>query len=580
MDKKTLQAFLLIGLILMAMPYYYRMIGISPEEEGQTISQNDSLFVEQNNAPQTTNNETIQNTQENTNQRFSKTNVEEKIDIETNLFNAIISSNSGGSIKSFILKDYSLNDSTLVNLVINGLNDKNLVLSYSNFIGENISLDHNWKLINNNYGYNNIKIEQNPLELTFQTSVNNSTVEKKLVFYPNKYFVDIMVNFKSLSNSISQNRVNLMWKGGVPMTEPNPKDEGTFYASNISQGKEISKHNKKKNLFLTGATDWVSTRSKYFTTAIIPKSPSNYGEILSFNDSNTYNQIINSNVNNSKLFIDGNVPIYHTKIGFDSNDFIEATLYLGPLQYDNLKEFNVGLENTMSFGIAPIRGIGRAVLSLLTFLYKYIPNYGMVLIVFSILVKLLVYPLTKKSYQSMKAMTSIQPEVQKLRDKYKNDPQRVSQETLKLYKTHGVNPLGGCLPMLLQMPLLFALFIVFRSTIELRGAPFLFWIDDLSRPDALIDLPFFIPLYGDQISILPLIMGLSMFVQQKMSTVSANPQQKMMTQFMSVFMIVLFNQFPSGLNLYYTLFNILTILQQRFINRDSTPRAGAVPIKN
>tara|TARA_B000000609_G_C23941714_1_gene224031 strand:- start:6 stop:548 length:543 start_codon:yes stop_codon:yes gene_type:complete len=180
----------------------------------------------------------------------------------------------------------------------------------------------------------------------------------------------------------------------------------------------------------------------------------------------------------------------------------------------------------------------------------------------------------------MKAMTSIQPEVQKLRDKYKNDPQRVSQETLKLYKTHGVNPLGGCLPMLLQMPLLFALFIVFRSTIELRGAPFLFWIDDLSRPDALIDLPFFIPLYGDQISILPLIMGLSMFVQQKMSTVSANPQQKMMTQFMSVFMIVLFNQFPSGLNLYYTLFNILTILQQRFINRDSTPRAGAVPIKN
>ena len=120
--------------------------------------------------------------------------------------------------------------------------------------------------------------------------------------------------------------------------------------------------------------------------------------------------------------------------------------------------------------------------------------------------------------------------------------------------------------------------VMFIWSIKLLG--FLFWIDDLSRPDALINLPFFIPLYGDQISILPLIMGLSMFVQQKMSTVSANPQQKMMTQFMSIFMIVLFNQFPSGLNLYYTLFNILTILQQRFINRDSTPRAGAVPIKN
>ena len=188
MDKKTLQAFLLIGLILIAMPYYYRMIGISPEEEGQITSQNDSLFVEQNNATQTTNNETIQNTQENTNQRFSKTNVEEKINIETNLFNAIISSNSGGSIKSFILKDYSLNDSTLVNLVISGLNDKNLVLSYSNFVGENISLDHNWKLISNNYGYNNIKIEQNPLELTFQTTLNNSTVEKKISFLSKQIF--------------------------------------------------------------------------------------------------------------------------------------------------------------------------------------------------------------------------------------------------------------------------------------------------------------------------------------------------------------------------------------------------------
>ena len=562
MDKKTLQAFLLIGLILMAMPYYYRMIGIAPEEENQVISQNDSLVVKQNNMLQTKN-EVEQNTKTEERQYFTENTNEETINIETALFNAIISSNSGGSIKSFILKKYSLNDSTLVNLIVAGLNEKNLVLSYSNFQGENISLDHNWKLISNNYGYNTIKIEDNPLELVFQTTINNSSVNKKIIVYPDKYFIDVVIDFQALSNSISQQRVNLSWKGGVPMTEPNPKDEGTFYASNISQGNEINKHNKKKDLFLTGATDWVSTRSKYFTTAIIPKSPSNYGEIKSFNDQRIY-----SNIDNSKLFIDGNVPIYQTSLGFDSNNLIKTTLYLGPLQYDNLKEFNVGLENTMSFGIAPIRGIGRAVLSLLTFLYKYIPNYGLVLIVFSILVKLLVYPLTKKSYQSMKAMTSIQPEVQKLRDKYKNDPQRVSQETLKLYKTHGVNPLGGCLPMLLQMPLLFALFIVFRSTIELRGAPFAFWIDDLSRPDALIGLPFFIPLYGDQISILPFVMGLSMFVQQKMSTVSANPQQKMMTQFMSVFMIVLFNQFPSGLNLYYTLFNILTIFQQRFINRD------------
>ena len=147
----------------MAMPYYYRIIGIAPEEENQIVSQSDSLIVKQNNVPQTTINENIQNTKINGSQYFTGTTNEETINIETSLFNAVISSNSGGSIKSFVLKDYSLNDSTLVNLIVKGLNDKNLVLSYSNFQGENISLDNSWELINNNYGYNTVKIENNPL---------------------------------------------------------------------------------------------------------------------------------------------------------------------------------------------------------------------------------------------------------------------------------------------------------------------------------------------------------------------------------------------------------------------------------
>ena len=150
----------------------------------------------------------------------------------------------------------------------------------------------------------------------------------------------------------------------------------------------------------------------------------------------------------------------------------------------------------------------------------------------------------------MKAMTSIQPEVQKLRDKYKNDPQRVSQETLKLYKTHGVNPLGGCLPMLLQMPLLFALFIVFRSTIEFRGAPFFWWITDLSQPDVLFNLPFNIPIYGAHVGFLPIVLGISMFMSQRLSMASMDPKQKPMMYFMTAFFFLLFNQFPSGLNLY------------------------------
>ena len=147
-------------------------------------------------------------------------------------------------------------------------------------------------------------------------------------------------------------------------------------------------------------------------------------------------------------------------------------------------------------------------------MHEHIPNYGFVLIVFAFLVKLLVYPLTKKSYQSTTAMQAIQPEVNAIREKYKSNPTKMNQATMALYKEKGVNPLGGCLPMLLQMPLLFALFVVFRTTIELRAEPFIWWIRDLSAPD-VINLPFSVPIYGAHVAALPILMVVSMFIQQK-----------------------------------------------------------------
>ena len=220
----------------------------------------------------------------------------------------------------------------------------------------------------------------------------------------------------------------------------------------------------------------------------------------------------------------------------------------------------------MDFGWAFIRPISKGVLYALTRMHEHIPNYGFVLIVFSFLVKILVYPLTKKSYQSTSAMQKIQPQVNSLREKYKNNPQKLNQATMQLYKEKGVNPLGGCLPMLLQMPLLFALFIVFRTTIELRNEPFVFWIKDLSSPDVIFSLPFSIPIYGSNVAFLPILMVISTFIQQKMMSGGVQqPQQKMMQYFMTGFFFLIFNTFPSGLNLYYTLFNVLTIAQQKLI---------------
>ncbi len=213
-----------------------------------------------------------------------------------------------------------------------------------------------------------------------------------------------------------------------------------------------------------------------------------------------------------------------------------------------------------------IQPISIGIMWLLKFLHKFIPNYGFVLLVFSIVIKLIVYPLTHKSYESMKKMQALQPKLTEIKEKYGNNKQQLNKKTMAMYKEYGVNPLGGCLPMLLQMPLLIALFNVFRTTIELRNEPFIFWIKDLSSPDVIFTLPFNIPLYGNTIAVLPFIMAGMMLIQQKLSgTSSSNPQQKYMMYFMPLFMLLIFNNFPSGLVLYYTLFNLLTILQQKLM---------------
>ena len=552
MDRKTIAAFFLIALILMAMPYYYEFLGLAPSSseniteptiiESPSFPENDGLSksLQYDSIPQSSMSSDLE---------------EVIIVLDSPIYIASISSRNGGSIKSFLLKDYLLNDTSFVNLVDTDYNSDNLLLEFRDVNGNQISLSEFWSIENSYNNKDTISIDS-PFKLTFSSSIMGQQAKKSLTFYPNNYTIKVSVDLQKISDKyISQEQFTLNWKGGITSTEPNKKDEASFFAANLSQGKEISKHGGKlgKVVSSTGRPEWATVRSKYFAVAIIPMSTSNYGEIRA--KKNTQ----------SKTTINQEVPIYNFGVGFSSAAPAEALIYLGPLQYDNIKALGVGLENTLSLGLAPIRFIGRAVLLLLVNLHKAIPNYGVVLIIFSIIIKILVYPLTKKSYQSMKEIQTIQPEVTKLREKFKNDPQKLNQATMNLYKEHGVNPLGGCLPMLLQMPLLFALFIVFRSTIELRGAPFVFWISDLSQPDALIPLPFSLPLYGDQISLLPLLMGVSMFVQQKMTTSQANPQQKMMTQFMSVFFIILFNQFPSGLNLYYTLFNVLTILQQKYL---------------
>jgi YidC/Oxa1 family membrane protein insertase len=206
----------------------------------------------------------------------------------------------------------------------------------------------------------------------------------------------------------------------------------------------------------------------------------------------------------------------------------------------------------------------------------FIPNYGIVIIIFSFIIKLLLHPLTKQSFSSMRKMQLLQPKIAEIKEKHKDDPTKQNKETMKLYSTYGINPMGGCLPMLLQMPIFIALWGMLQSAVELRQQPFFWWITDLARPDIIAHLPFKIPIFGiDQISLLALLMGVTTFLQQKMTV--TDPQQKAMVYVMPVFLTILFMNFPSGLNLYYFVFNLLSIGQQYYITH-TTKGMELVPV--
>jgi YidC/Oxa1 family membrane protein insertase len=308
----------------------------------------------------------------------------------------------------------------------------------------------------------------------------------------------------------------------------------------------------EKRLNPSGTVDWIAVRSKYFEIAVIPEGNTQGIDFI------------------ASKYKKGKFQPKEFKLALkltnpSGNLEQKYRLYIGPMDSKRLSSMGVGLESTMNWGWAIIKPFSIAILWSFKQLHTIVPNYGVVIIIFSILIKIILWPLTQKSYKSMREMQKLQPYLKELREKYKSDPQKMQKETAKLYKEHKVNPMGGCLPVLLQMPLLYALFIVFQSTIELRGAPFMLWIKDLSLPDYVLHLGFTIPMYGDAVAILPLIMGITTFFQSKSSM--TDPSQKMMLYFMPVFLTLLFNSFPSGLTLYYALFNVLSMLHQMWMQK-------------
>ena len=544
MDRQTLLAFLLIGFIIVLYPWYMSIVS-PPELNMVPPSTQPKELINENITPEKI-----------------KTVATKKLDtipvksigVSTNLYELTISNKNGGAFTNFNLYKYQDHNDNLVNLIDND-NSNNMVIGFVSIDGDKILLDENWSMVDN---INSLSVERGQKSLTFKTNFSNQTITKKYTFYADTYNIDVDVEFENPSQFISRNQYTLNWNGGMPATEKDLSNDYLFFEGYASLGGERmgSKPKKGKSTVenQNGSTLWSAIKTKYFISAIIPSEPGIGAQVQ-------------SELNNEK-------PIYNTEITQSSNSNNRFTVYLGPLDYDRLSDFNVGLEENVDLGWALFRPIGQVISWLLTKMYAIIPNYGLVVVVFAFLIKLLLNPLTVKTFESTRKMQALAPEIQKLKEKYKNDPQKMSRAQMELYKNSGANPLGGCLPMLIQMPILVSVFSIFRSKIEFRGAPFFGWISDLSVPDTLISIGSF------PINILPVLMGSTMFIQQKMmSAPNADTQQKTMMYVMNVFFLFLFYRFPSGLNLYYFVFNLLTILQQKYLIPKPALSSSAIPIK-
>ena len=386
-------------------------------------------------------------------------------------------------------------------------------------------------------------------------------LEKRFVFFREGYEYSFSLKIDREGSVKEADRYAVAWNCGLAVTEENEKWDKQGFASLGKVGGEFYKEglghfDDGKHEEQSGQVLWAGARTKYFLSALIEDNPSS--AILE----------LRGNEEDSKV---GYAIVYPFR-GDPRKVEHSYRGYIGPLDMDELEKFDVGLEQSVDLGW--LRFLSVFALKSMMFFRRFIPNYGWIIILMSVITKIVFYRLTHKSFKSMKDMQKLQPKIKELQNKYKDNKEELNKRTMKLYKEAGVNPLGGCLPLIFQMPVFIALFGALRNTIELRNAPFMLWINDLSSPDALFNFGFTVPFLGDSFHLLPILMGGAMVLQSKLggspTGESAPPgQTKMMTTMMPILFTFMFYGMPSGLVLYWIVNNILTILQQYYAHRQS-----------
>lgn len=386
----------------------------------------------------------------------------------------------------------------------------------------------------------------------FWTSDHGLVVEKQYIFSPDSYKIGL--------NIIVSNKGNALIAPGLEVEMTNPVPEGgTFvfegpFAYIDGDLKEIKPKKIDKEPVHSGQIYWAGITDRYFMTVLVPENPVNTQVKLQKEKETGLLRV---------AYVE---PQKHLEPG--SGMEFKYHLFMGPKRMADLQSFGYKLDHAINFGFFDI--IAKPCLWLMNAIYNnVVANYGVAIILLTIVFKIIFFPLGNKSYRSMAEMKKLQPLMAEIRKKYKDDKKKMNEEVMRLYRTYKVNPMSGCLPMVVQIPVFIAFYRMLYEAIELRHAPFFLWINDLSTPDRLFNFSFSIPLmtppYG--IPVLTIIMGATMFLQQKLSPPPGDPAQAKVMMMLPIIFTFIFINFPAGLVLYWLTNNVLSIAQQYYITR-------------
>lgn len=387
---------------------------------------------------------------------------------------------------------------------------------------------------------------------------NNSEIISTYTIPQTGYNVENHITTKGLQNVISDSKLMFNWSNNIPLQEREVEKEKiltTFYFKPVDEKADYISESKLETKVLEQEASWISFKQQFFNSSVSIDKPFLKGSQLTTAEAKS---------DSSVKYLTASLALPYQSV--DENSF-KLNYYFGPNQYHELKKQNIGLDKIIPLGWGIFGWINRfMIIPIFTFLQQYISNYGIVILFLTLIIKTLLLPLVFKSYKSTAKMRLLKPEMDEIKEKHKDDMQTIQMENLKLYKKAGVNPLGGCLPMLLQMPILVAVFQFVPSAFEFRQQSFL-WASDLSIYDSIWDfgkLPIIDTIYGDHVSLFTLLMTISTLIYTRMNNqvTGVNDQMKYISYLMPILFLGFFNKYAAALTYYYFLSNVITFTQQ------------------